>query len=216
MNKIKNIIFDFDGTLVDTQVDIMTSFKKAIYKIKGINIDTSSFTVGPPLEEMVQVFFPDISNEDLDQVVVLFRKIYSNCEFQQTFCYQGINELLKSLKSKSLSIYIATNKPYYLTKRIIEKLNVDLFDAIYTVDMIAGEKLSKKKMISLLIEDYHMEAGTVIMIGDSASDIDASYLNGIRSIGVGYGYDSKENILNAYPTYYCETVKELKEIILKI
>lgn len=216
MTKIKNIIFDFDGTLVDTQDDIITSFNEAINKIKGTYIDSSTLRIGPPLEEMINSFFPTIAKDEVIEIVSTFRNTYSECGFNKTNCYNGIYDLLLLLKEKKLSIYIATNKPEYLTRKIINKLDLDFFESICTIDSIQGRTLSKKEMVSLLIEKNKFERSATIMIGDSASDINAAFENQILSIGVGYGYESEEKIMQSKPGYFFDSVNQLTNFIKNI
>lgn len=211
----ENIIFDFDGTLVDSQLDIKESFKAAIYKIRGITIDVSSLKIGPPLEEMIRNLFTNNSAEEVAEIVMTFRSIYHNCGFNHTICYNGIEKLLQILKQQSKHIYVATNKPGYLTKTIIDKLNIHYFDDICTIDSIECSILSKKEMISLLVEKNKLDRNLTLMVGDSPSDIKSASENAITSIGVGYGYETKKDIMNANPDFYFDTIPQLTDFFNK-
>lgn len=214
MSNFENIIFDFDGTLVDSQADIKDSLKAAIYKIKGVNIDSSSFKIGPPLEEMIKTILINISQDETNKIVNSFRAIYNESGFNKTFCYRGIENLLKTLKETNKRIYIATNKPENLTKKIIKKLNIDFFDDICTVDKIEGVYLLKKEMISLLIKKNKLNRKTTLMIGDSASDVQSGTENDITTIGVGYGYGIREEIIKAIPDFYFDTTQQLIDFLI--
>ncbi|NVN95426.1 MAG: HAD-IA family hydrolase [Bacteroidetes bacterium] len=214
MSNFENIIFDFDGTLVDSQADIKDSLKAAIYKIKGVNIDSSSFKIGPPLEEMIKTILINISQDETNKIVNSFRAIYNESGFNKTFCYRGIENLLKTLKETNKRIYIATNKPENLTKKIIKKLNIDFFDDICTVDKIEGVFLLKKEMISLLIKKNKLNRKTTLMIGDSASDVRSGRENDITTIGVGYGYGIREEIIKAIPDFYFDTTQQLIDFLI--
>ncbi|MFZ4740813.1 MAG: HAD family hydrolase [Bacteroidales bacterium] len=214
MSNFENIIFDFDGTLVDSQADIKDSLITAIYNIKTVSIDSSSLKIGPPLEEMIKTILINVSQEETKKIVNSFRTIYSESGFNKTFCYGGIENLLKIFKKTNKRIYIATNKPEYLTKKIIKKLNIDFFDDICTVDIIEGVFLLKKEMISLLIQKNKLNRKTTLMIGDSASDVSSGIENGIATIGVGYGYESKEQIMKANPDFYFDTTLQLIDFLI--
>jgi phosphoglycolate phosphatase len=213
MNKFSNIIFDLDGTLVDSQKDIFLSFKEALNSKFGLIIDNISFKIGPPLEDIVSSYFKDISPEDLKSFISEFRLIYRNCGFNNTFCYEGIANLLTVLKRVQKKMFIATNKPGYLTTEIVSKLNIDYFDEIITIDSIDGLLLSKKEMISLLIENNKLDTRFTVMIGDSFTDISSAKYNSIYSIGVGYGYEAKDQIQKADPDYFFDTVLQLRHFL---
>ena len=214
MSNFENIIFDFDGTLVDSQIDIKESLKTAIYKIKGVNIDSSLLKIGPPIEEMIKTIFADISQEEMEKIVNTFRFLYNESGFNKTVCYRGIKSLLKRLKKQKKHIYIATNKPEYLTKKILNKLNIEYFDDICTIDKIEGVFLLKKEMISLLIQKNKLNRKTTLMIGDTASDVRSGIENGIATIGVGYGYEKKEQIIIANPNFYFNTTQQLINFLI--
>lgn len=213
MIKIENVIFDFDGTLIDSQIDIQESFQKAIFQIKGVVIESSTLKIGPPLEEMIKAFIPQISTDETSEIVNAFRFIYSNCGFNKTFCYDGITDILTFLKRKNISIFIATNKPKYLTEKIIEKLDINLFESVCTIDHIPGSFLTKKEMVSLLINKYGLKKETSLMVGDSVSDVYAAKGNDITSVGIGYGYETKEHILEAKPNHYFNNVAEFADFL---
>jgi len=214
MNKFDNFIFDFDGTLVDTQIDIKESLKKAIYSAKGTTIDISSIRIGPPLEEMIRSLLTIVSDNEIKEIVNSFRAIYSDCGFINTFCYLDIEKLLFELKKKGKQVFVATNKPGYLTKKIINKLNIHYFDDIATIDSVEGSSLSKKEMISLLIEKHSLIRSFTLMIGDTASDINAAHNNGVFSVGVGYGYERKEDLIKSRPDLYFDSVYQLRELLI--
>jgi phosphoglycolate phosphatase len=215
VSNFENIIFDFDGTLVDTQSDIKESFIEATYEIKGVTINASYIRIGPPLEEMIRKLFTDISSEEVKKIVTSFRTRYANCGFNHTICYNGIEKLLKTLNQQGKHIYIATNKPGYLTKAIIDKLNIHYFDDIFAIDSIEGYLLSKKEMISLLVEKNKLERRLTLMVGDSASDIKSARENALTSVGVGYGYETKEQILMANPDFYIDSEVQLTVFLSK-
>ena len=211
MNKIVNIIFDLDGTLIDSQIDIKDSFKNALYKLKGITINDALLKIGPPPEEMIRTILTNISEEEVVEIITTFRSIYRNSGFTNTICYSGIDKLLQIIKQQGKHIYLATNKPSYLTNAIIERLNINYFNDICTSDAIEGTILSKKQIIALLIEKNKIDPNVTLMVGDTSSDIKSACENGIISVGVGYGYETKEQIMKEKPDFYFETLPQLTD-----
>jgi phosphoglycolate phosphatase len=216
MDKICNVIFDFDGTIIDSKIDIRESLKQAILEINGQCVENLSFRIGPPLESIINSIFPDISSDKVEKIVTTFRSIYSNCGFNNTFCYEGIENLLYSLKKNDFRLFIATNKPGYLTLSILKKLGLNIFDDICTVDTLSNTSISKKDMISLLIGTNSLLREKTFMVGDSTSDIRAAQVNSIASIGVGYGYEPGNILLEAKPDFYFDTVAQLTDFLIII
>lgn len=213
MNKLQHIIFDFDGTIVDSQTDIKNTLSSSILKIKGVEIERSKIKIGPPLEEIVRMLIPVAAPQELEEIIRVFRSDYHNCGFNKTFCYEGMFELLNNLQKQNKQLYIATNKPGYLTIQIIEKLQIKLFDDICTIDSLSGQTLSKKEMIALLIERNQLDKALTVHIGDSYNDVTSAQENGILSIGVGYGYETMEKIMLANPHFYFDTVTQLSNYL---
>lgn len=215
MNSFNNVIFDLDGTLIDTQIDIKESFQKAVKNIKGLKIDFTTIEIGPPLEEMIRKSILTVSDEEVINIVTNFRAIYRKCGFQNTRCYKGIGSLLRKLKKKDKHIFVATNKPAILTRTIIDNLNIYYFDDIVTIDSIDDIVLSKTAMVSFLIEKHQLNKKLTFMVGDSWSDIYSARENAISSIGVGYGYGTKELKLKSNPDFYFDSVLQLTDFLNK-
>ena len=209
MNSFENIIFDLDGTLVDSQEDIKFSLKTAIAMTKGIEIDVAILKIGPPLDEMIRTMIPATSINEIDEIKRVFRLTYKNCGFKKTTCFSGMEILLRNLKGLNKRLYIATNKPGYLTNQIIEKLKIVYFNDICTIDTITAHPLSKKEMITLLIGKNQLDRNLTVHVGDSFIDVVSASENAISSIGVGYGYETKGNILKANPDFFFDTVTQL-------
>lgn len=188
LNKYKNIIFDLDGTLIESHVDIFKSLEQAF---SLSNIDTSLnntlIRIGPPLPLIIKEIKPDLSNEEVETIVRNFREIYNNSNFPNTILYEGIKDLLITLKRQDKNLFIATNKTSGPTLNILKKLDIlQYFTDIITLDKIN----SKRDMVEYIIDTYSAnKADECILIGDSMVDMLAAYLNNIDFIGCKYGYD---------------------------
>lgn len=206
-----SIIFDMDGTLLDSSLEVMLCLEKA-FVMENIKIDKSRLTsniIGPPLIEIVKSVLPEINDIELDKVVKNFRSIYDNNENDKSCLYEGIYDLLVELKSLNKNLFIATNKPAIPTRRLIKKFNLSIFDDIFTIDKIQNEILSKREMVAMIILEYNLNKQTTLMIGDALCDINAAKDNNIRSIGAlwGYGDDKQPLIDNA--DFVLESVKDI-------
>ena len=125
---VKNIIFDFDGTLVDSSIDIIQCLVQAYSNLSiSMKITPTKSIIGPPLEKIIRQVSPDISDETTNLIIKEFRLLYEKSGFPNTITYCGVPELLENLKSEDIRLFIATNKPIRFVTHIINKLNINYF-----------------------------------------------------------------------------------------
>ena len=207
----KNIIFDLDGTLIDSAGDVVYCLKKAYSSIPEFsNVEVSKSFIGPPLNELIKKITPDINEEQTSMVIKEFRNCYDNSSFLKTRLYEGVYELIQNLRHLNIKLFITTNKPFFVTKKIMKNLMIDdFFDDVVSLDAVAGEKMDKTEMISYLINKWGIEKGTTLMVGDDASDIIAAHINGLGSVAVLNGYGDVNKIYKVKPLYVIDTINEL-------
>lgn len=210
------IIFDLDGTLIDSRYDIMDSLSYAYSECSGVELPVSTLKIGPPLEEIVRNISPEFSQSKISEIILSFRTYYKNSNFPKTKYFDGIVPLLSILQKKSCSVYVATNKPLLISKQIVNLIGFDFFgDNIIAADSFMGKKLTKAEMLGELLIKFSLIKHNCIFIGDSPSDIDAARQVGLSSIAVGYGYYEKEELLKYCPDFYVDTVDELSDLLFK-
>ena len=208
--KYKNIIFDFDGTLVDTAPDIINCLKKAFYevlKIKNMNIHRD--IIGPPVNVMIGKLRPDLDAETVEALTKSFRICYDKSIFPDTYLYDGVKELLIALKGMKYKIFVVTNKPMLPTKKILKKLDIDFFDKVITVDYLKETRLTKSEMIKCLISEKYIDSKKSLVVGDTQGDIDAAKENSIDSVAVLYGYGNEIILLKCKPTIIVKSASVL-------
>lgn len=191
--KIKNIIFDFDGTLFDSRPEIINTIKKA-FEDNNLEYDTAAvenLRIGPPLKAILTELYGNGDTGQIDSLIKSFRRIYDNSEFDDTLPYPGCIETLKTLHEKGINLFIATNKPSLCTGRIIEKYGLrSCFTGIINIDSIDGQRLSKHEMLESLINGFELLRDETLMAGDTVPDIEAAAESGVGSVMAAYGYGS--------------------------
>lgn len=119
--RIKNIIFDFDGTVIDSSKDVVRSFRQA-YKLEGIlNVNLKKIIIGPPVKKIIRALTPDIPPKKAIAVGLNFRKIYDSGTFSKTKLFRGVNKLFRQLRRRKIKLFLATNKPILPTKKDTQK-----------------------------------------------------------------------------------------------
>lgn len=213
----KNILFDLDGTLTESAPGIINS---TIYALNHYHIDVldrSSLLafIGPPLTESFQKYY-HFSKEQAAEAVLVFREYYLKHGIFENSVYDGIPDLLRTLKNAEKNLYVATSKPELQANQILEHFHLnEYFDAVLGATW--DETLTKKSDIihTLLTKEQIAPLDTTIMVGDRMHDIKGAQDNQLSSIGVLYGYGSRKEFQEAGADYIVETVSDLKDLLLQ-
>lgn len=210
------ILFDLDGTLTNSMMGITKSVQYALnyYGIKVNNLEELIPFIGPPLKASFQEYY-NFTEEKAAKAVDKYREYFREKGLFENEVYDGIKELLKALKEKDKTLIIATSKPLIFTKQILEHFNLDGYFSDVCGATIDEKRCEKIDVMRQAIEENHIvDLSEAIMIGDRKFDIDASNELGIESIGVLYGFGSREELLKSGPTYLIDTVKDLSFLLL--
>jgi len=210
----KSIIFDLDGTLVDSSESIIESIEKAflmcnIQPLKPLN----SNIIGPPLIEILKLLSGESDKVVLNLLAENFKQSYDILGYQKTIVFSGINKMLNELYKSGYQLYIATNKRTLPTKKIINYLGWDdLFQEIYSLDSFSPPALSKSEILAKIILIHNLSKKDVIYIGDLEDDRASAKVINIKYIMVDWGYKATEIIED---TMSISSPKELAIKLLK-
>lgn len=208
------VLFDLDGTLTDPAEGITNSVAYALEKY-GIKVEDKrslcSF-IGPPLNDSFIKFY-GFTPENAMNAIWVYREYFRDRGIFENEVYEGVAELLKKIKSSGRKIVLATSKPEEFALRILEH-----FDLIKYFDVVAGASMDEKRNKKSDVIKYAMEKGCfsaqgAVMIGDREHDIFGAKENNLPSIGVLYGYGSREELEKAGADYIAETVNDIFELL---
>ncbi len=210
----QNYIFDMDGTLVDSSVEVLKCLQQACY-INNAQINKENFSsdlIGPPLKDIIKEAIIDNKNEDLiSKIAKEFRGIYDNDENDASKMYENTYEWLALLKISGKKLFLATNKPSIPTLRLVNKLKLNMFEDIYTIDKYQEKQITKTEMILEIIKKYNLNKFETIMVGDAPSDIEAAHLAKIEATGVLWGYGRHKKKLEEMSDFILE-IEDLKKL----
>lgn len=215
LEKYEIILFDLDGTLTDPKVGITKAVKYALskYDIKVEGLEELEKFIGPPLSESFKEFysFPD---EKINEVIDYYREYYADKGIFENEVYSDIPMLLKELKKKEKILVVATSKPTIFAKKILEYFNLDgYFDLVVGSDLDGTRSIKAEVIQYIFLELGIKDSKKVVMVGDRKYDVIGAKKNNIDSIAVAYGYGTHEELEEARPTYYVNTIKEIMRII---
>ena len=210
--KYTTILFDLDGTLTRSEKGITRSALYACEKMgfTGHNEEEFKVFIGPPLFESFQKVC-GMTPEEAHRAIELYRERFSVLGWAENEVYTGIAPLLRSLKKNGCKIAITTAKPQAFAEKIARKFGFEPYlDALIGPGM-DNTHASKAWIVKKAIEQL---GGVPVMIGDRCFDVDGGKENGIDTIGVCYGYGTREELEEAGATHIAETVEELTDILL--
>ena len=186
---IKGILFDFDGTLVDTSLDLANAVNmtREHYNLAPLDVDLVVSYVGDGMRKLVQRSLTE-KHIDLDEAEALARKFYAQHPTFGTKFYTGAKEMLETLKQAGLKLALTSNKPTNLCLMITKTLKIDtLFDTIYGGSEAYPLKPSPA-MLELAMRDLGLSASECLMIGDNWTDIDAGIAIGCTTAYFDQGF----------------------------
>lgn len=214
MKMYQYYLFDLDGTLTDSGRGITNSIKYALKKmgIEEQNMEILQKFIGPPLSEMFPKYY-GFSQEETKQAIVYYREYYRAGGLFENEVYEGIPELLKKLKDDGKNLIVATSKPEKFARRILEHFQLArYFDYIAGASM-DNTRVNKDQVIAYALTECGIEdKERAVMIGDREHDIFGAKKNGLASIGVLFGFGSREELASAGADYIVETPGGIAEI----
>ncbi len=209
------ILFDLDGTLTDPALGITNSI---IYALKKYGIEVGERSelfkfIGPPLAESFEKYY-GFSEEKAKQAVEYFREYYRDQGIFENVVYDGVEELLKTLKEKNKQLLVATTKPEVFAKQILEHFAIAQYFSFIAGSNLDGTRVKKDEVIAYALESCKItDLAKTIMIGDREHDVLGAKKIGIASIGVLFGYGDRVEQEKAGADYIVERVDEIEKIV---
>ncbi len=186
--KIKLVIFDLDGTLVDSAADITHALNYAIepYNFKKLTVEKTISMVGEGMTRLVEKLLGEDGREIMPDVLERFIEYYSGHLTDFTAPYPGVCDTLEDLKDYKKAVI--SNKREFLSRRLLEDLGLSrYFDIILGSDSVEEKKPSPKPIFKVL-EMLSCRPEETVIVGDSNYDIEAGKAAGVKTIAVSYGY----------------------------
>ena len=208
------VLFDLDGTLLDSKEGITKSVQYALGKLGIVVEDRNDLVkfIGPPLKESFEKYY----GVDGVEAIRLYRECFvGEKKMLENEMYPGIEKLLQELAAKGKTLIVATAKPTAYSKIILEHFDL----AKYFLEIQGSElnlTLTQKEEVIAAILARHPEfqKESMVMIGDREHDMYGAKVNGLSSIGVLYGYGDEEELREAGATWIAKDTKELEKLLL--
>jgi len=210
MSKYSLLVFDWDGTLIDSKKKIIDCMQSAIL---SLNLDQKSDKeisniIGLGLDEAISTLYPDLSLSQIKETTQLYREISLNPNGISSQLFKGTKEVLSALKNKGYDLAIATNK----SRRGLDKDLVDTeLEGLFPITRCADETRSKPhpQMLEEILVDYNINSEQALMIGDSEYDLQVAKNTNVDALAVSYGVHSLIHLLKEDPVGFIDNIDQL-------
>ncbi len=214
MNKL--VIFDLDGTVIDTVEDLCDSMNVMLekYNFSKINVKQMSESIGGATKEIVRLCIGEkISEQLLDECTEYFVKRYIGGRSPKTKPFDGIKEVVFALKKRGYKITALSNKPQVEIEPIRDRLLVPLgFDKIVGLSESVVPKPNPSGALSL-INEFGASKQTTYFVGDGETDVMTAINAGVNCVAVLWGNRDREFLASYGAKVFAEQPKDLLELI---
>jgi phosphoglycolate phosphatase len=211
--KYKLLIFDFDGTLINTEHSIIYAMKKTLKKIiNKVPTDKKiSETIGLPLN--ISLTTLGVNDEALEAAEKLYREIYMDT-FQDTIkLFNNVKKVLPQLQEKNIPLTVATNRSRTGMFQILNYFNLTDFFSFLVAKQDVKNPKPAPDMGTMILNHFGTKPEETLIIGDTVYDILLGKKTGCDTCWATYGYGKKDDILKIKPTYTIDNFEELLNII---
>ena len=184
------ILFDFDGTLIDSAPSILASFAVALQHT-GLKaaVPLTHSLIGPPLLTTVGTLLGTDDEPTRQRFAAAFREQYDLAGYRHTVAYDGVPALLKGLHEAGIGLFIVTNKRIAPTRRILAHLHWEhWFRGVYALDALEPPAPNKKSLVREVLQRESLRPADTWMVGDSAEDQSSAEGNALRFFVACWGY----------------------------
>lgn len=213
----KAVIFDLDGTLLDTIDDICDSCNAVLKRMGYQTFSVSEYKhfVGRGVDELIATLIDkgEMDPAEFHEIKTGYLEEYAVRQRHKTRVYDGMIEVLKQLKAKDIKIGILSNKPHFQTIDVVN----------HYLPMIAFDKVMGKRReypikpnpeaLQDILKEWSLEKTSVLYIGDTNTDMQTAFNAGVKSVGVLWGFRSEEELLEAGAQIIVSKPREIIDIV---
>jgi phosphoglycolate phosphatase len=213
MTSFQLLVFDFDGTLVDTKKDIADSVNRTLQELELPTLDRETLytLIGKGVNHLMTQTLKQVGFDDLPRAIDVFMRHYEAHLMDQTNLFPNCRETLDHFSQKENTIL--SNKPTRFITRILDALDWRApFSTIIGSDLMAENKPDPGGLHHIL-EQHGVRPEEALMIGDSLVDIATGKRAGVRTCGVTYGHAGRESLATAQPDWIIDDLSELKQLV---
>lgn len=209
------IIFDLDGTLIDSSGDIAWAANMVLADLGHDKIDSERVKegIGWGVKSLLEKMMPDEGAERIEYARIKFLEYYWEHSVVSTCLYPGVMKTIRYFNQKNKKMAVVTNKPVKFSEKILSEFGLKSYFNI----ILGGDSLSNRKPhpepIEKAIAAFEVEKTRVVIVGDSPVDCEAGKNAGIATVGAEYGFRSRKELEDAGCDIIINEVSDLKKIL---
>jgi len=195
LGAISALIFDLDGTLIDSAPDLQAAGNRMLVPLgrREVSVQEVQLMIGDGVPKLVERCFEATGDippeEEFQKHVAAFIKDYEPRSAELTVAFDGAHNVLQSLKAQGIKLSICTNKPYGATLQILSKLDLaDYFDVVIGGDTLPGIKKPDPRHLQAALEKMNAKPSESAMVGDNGNDVNAAHAAGLPVVLLSHGY----------------------------
>ena len=214
LNDISSVLFDLDGTLVDSRGTIEASLAHALDHLgvkrpDNFNVET---VIGRPLLDIFEGKFL-LDREQALEAIEVYRDYYDRLDHEGTSVYEEVVDLLQALQDAGYHLYVATVKPTGIAESVLSGMQLrQYFNGVAGASR-GPERRDKSRIIAHAIHKFELDPARSVMIGDRRQDIDGARENSLASLAVSYGFGSRQELISAGPLGIADRPREIAGLL---
>ena len=207
------ILFDVDGTLIDSAPGILNTLEM-VFRDMGVDVTNVNLRryIGPPLRKSFAEHFSDPAK--IEEATERYRVIHHEKGSHEGGAYPGVPEMLRRLKDAGFTLCTATCKPTEVVTPILEEQGIAGYFAFVGGASMDESRDTKTDVIRHVLSQPALQGKRVLMVGDRSDDMQGAANCGLDAAGVLYGYGSREELEPFHPKLLVESCKELTDKLL--
>jgi len=214
-HEAKLIVFDWDGTLMDSADHIVSCLQTAISEL-GLEAKTDEEVkniIGLGLREALFALYPQATDKELTALVDRYREHFFDQQADPCELFSGAKELIQELDAKNYYLAVATGKGRNGLDKVLKETGMEKF---FPITRCADEAHSKPhpKMLLDIIDYYGVDANEAIMVGDTEYDLQMANNAAAHSVAVTYGVHDKQRLLDCKPLTCLDNMNDLQQWLL--
>jgi phosphoglycolate phosphatase len=212
------VFFDLDGTLTDPRTGITECIRYALTKMGRVApaVDELLWCIGPPLPKTFATLLATDDAALVASAVAIYRERFGTVGLFENEVYPGIPEAVARVRTAGAATYVMTSKPHVYARRIVEHFELAaLFDRVYGSEL-DGTRVEKGDLIAHALTEERLDPARVVMIGDREHDAIGARRNGLRVIGVTYGYGSETELRAHGAEAIAATPAEIPSLVTRL
>lgn len=210
LQNVSTMIFDLDGTISDPSLGIYRCINYALrfYGFSEVSAESVAAEIGPPLDEAFSRFQPGADQSIVANLIEKYRERYAEIGYSENEIYPGVEGAIQTLLDRGIRMGVCTSKRTDFAEKILS-----MFGLLSMFSFVDGGDVGVKKIeqLSVLIQAGEIDRSAV-MVGDREVDISSAKANGLRSIGVLWGFGDVKELSGAGANLILSNTSELGQL----